>query len=87
MDLPPTQSSITMVQLDVPPLMLFFFLFHILSLPYFIGIVIKYENMTYQDAIHSASIVLSLSSKASKYIKEIFDPPDVRLLLISLMLS
>lgn len=66
--------------------MLFIFLCLILSLPYFIGIVIKYENMTYQDAIHSASIVLSLSSKASKYIKEIFDPPDVNLLLISLML-
>ena len=35
--------------------------------------------MTYAEAIHNASIVLSLSSKASKYIKEIIDPPDVKL--------
>ena len=39
--------------------------------------MIKCENMTYAEAIHNASIVLSLSSKANKYVKEILDPPDV----------
>lgn len=41
------------------------------------GIVIKYENMSQAEAIHHASIVLSLSGKANKYIKDLFEHPDV----------
>ena len=40
------------------------------------GIVIKYENMSYPDAIHLASVVLALSSKASKYTRDLFDNGD-----------
>lgn len=42
------------------------------------GIVIKYENMTYRSAVHHAHLVLSLYSKANKYIRDLFEPPDVR---------
>lgn len=41
------------------------------------GIVIKYENMSYRAAVHHAHQVLSLSGKASRYIRDLFDPPDV----------
>ena len=40
------------------------------------GIVIKYENMSYRTAVHYAHQVLGLASKASKYIRELFDAPD-----------
>mmetsp|Transcript_8854 Transcript_8854/g.9368 ORF Transcript_8854/g.9368 Transcript_8854/m.9368 type:complete len:123 (+) Transcript_8854:49-417(+) len=40
------------------------------------GIVIKYENMSYKTAVHHAHQVLSLSSKASRYIRDLFDAPD-----------
>ena len=42
-----------------------------------LGIVIKYENMSYKTALHHANQVLGLAGKASKYIKELFDAPDV----------
>jgi hypothetical protein len=42
-----------------------------------IGIVIKYENMSYKTAVHHAHQVLSLSNKASRYIRDLFDAPDV----------
>jgi hypothetical protein len=42
-----------------------------------LGIVIKYENMSYKTAVHHAHQVLSLSSKASRYIRDLFDVPDV----------
>jgi len=41
------------------------------------GIVIKFENMSYRTAVHHAHVVLSLHSKASKYVRDLFDPPDV----------
>lgn len=41
------------------------------------GIVIKYENMTYRTAVHYAHLVLSLYGKASKYIRDLFEHPDV----------
>ncbi|CAN0130412.1 unnamed protein product, partial [Phaeothamnion confervicola] len=40
------------------------------------GIVIKYENMEYGTAVHHASLVLDLTSKAKKYMRELFEPPD-----------
>jgi len=40
------------------------------------GIVIKYENMSYKTAVHYAHQVLGLASKASKYIRELFEAPD-----------
>ena len=40
------------------------------------GIVIKYENMDYKKALHHAHQVLALNSKASKYIRGLFEPPD-----------
>ena len=40
------------------------------------GIVIKYENMSYPESIHLAAQVLSLSAKASKYTRELIEPPD-----------
>jgi len=42
------------------------------------GIVIKYENMSLKHAIHYASVVLALAAKATKYVKELFEVPDVR---------
>ena len=41
------------------------------------GIVIKYENMSYKTALHHANQVLGLASKANKYVRELFDAPDV----------
>lgn len=41
------------------------------------GIVIKYENMSYKTAVHHAHQVLSLAGKANKYVRDLFDPPDV----------
>jgi hypothetical protein len=41
------------------------------------GIVIKYENMSYRTAVHHAHLVLSLCSKAGKYLRDLFEPPDV----------
>jgi dynein light chain roadblock-type len=41
------------------------------------GIVIKYENMSYRAAVHHAHQVLSLSGKASRYIRDLFEAPDV----------
>lgn len=40
------------------------------------GIVIKFENMTYRAAVHHAHLVLSLCSKASKYVRDLIEPPD-----------
>ncbi|CAM9888602.1 unnamed protein product, partial [Chrysoparadoxa australica] len=40
------------------------------------GIVIKYENMAYTAAVHHAALVLDLCSKSSKYMRELFEPPD-----------
>ena len=40
------------------------------------GIVIKYENMSYRTAVHYSHQVLGLQSKASKYIRELFEAPD-----------
>lgn len=40
------------------------------------GIVIKYENMSYKTAVHHAHQVLSLTGKASKYVRDLFDAPD-----------
>ena len=42
------------------------------------GIVIKYENMQYRSAIQCAHLVLDLVAKSKKYIRELFDAPDVR---------
>ena len=33
--------------------------------------------MSYKTALHHANQVLGLASKANKYIKELFDAPDV----------
>ena len=41
------------------------------------GIVIKYENMSYKAAVHHAHLILSLMGKAHRFIRDIFDPPDV----------
>eukprot|EP00981_Chlorochromonas_danica_P005785 scaffold1190_cov187-Ochromonas_danica.AAC.17 len=41
------------------------------------GIVIKYENMSYRVAVHHAHLILSLCSKASKYIRDLLETPDV----------
>ena len=41
------------------------------------GIVIKYENISYKTAVHYAHLILSLTSKASKYVRDLFEPPDV----------
>lgn len=43
------------------------------------GIVIKYENMEYKRAVHQAHLVLDLCAKSRRYIRELFDPPDVRI--------
>jgi hypothetical protein len=51
------------------------------TLSAYVGIVIKYENMSYKAALHHANQVLGLAGKASKYIKELFDAPDVSSLL------
>jgi len=40
------------------------------------GIVIKYENMSYKDAVHHAHLVLSLCAKSSRYIRDLLDAPD-----------
>ena len=40
---------------------------------YSVGIVIKYENMSYKTAVHHAGSILSLHNKASRYIRDIFD--------------
>eukprot|EP01039_Chlorochromonas_danica_P006220 gene6220-6858_t len=40
------------------------------------GIVIKYENMSYRVAVHHAHLILSLCSKASKYIRDLLETPD-----------
>ena len=37
------------------------------------GIVIKYENMSYKDALHHAHQVLGLTGKATKYIRDLFE--------------
>lgn len=52
-------------------------LFEFFLLYFNLGIVIKYENMSYKTAVHHAHQVLSLSSKASRYIRDLFDVPDV----------
>lgn len=41
------------------------------------GIVIKYESMEYRVAVHHAALVLDLASKSKKYMRELFEPPDV----------
>lgn len=40
------------------------------------GIIIKYENMSYKDAVHHAHLVLSLCSKASRYMRDLLEAPD-----------
>ena len=40
------------------------------------GIVIKYENMQLRTAVHYAHLVLALTGKASKYVKDLFEAPD-----------
>mmetsp|Transcript_3243 Transcript_3243/g.5054 ORF Transcript_3243/g.5054 Transcript_3243/m.5054 type:complete len:129 (+) Transcript_3243:162-548(+) len=40
------------------------------------GIVIKYENMSYRTAVHHAHLILALYGKATKYTRDLFDPPD-----------
>ncbi len=42
------------------------------------GIVIKYENMSYQTAVHHAALVLDLTEKSKKYAREVFQPSEVR---------
>jgi hypothetical protein len=42
-----------------------------------VGIIIKYENMSYKTAVHHAHLILSLTAKATKYVRDLFDPPDV----------
>ncbi len=42
------------------------------------GIVIKYESMESRAAVHQAALVLDLASKSKKYMRELFEPPDVR---------
>ena len=57
---------------------------------FFLGIVIKYETMTYKEAVHHAHLVLSLCSKASRYVRDLLDAPDVSLNLFlnnSLLIS
>ncbi len=49
------------------------------------GIVIKYESMSYRTAVHHAHLVLSLCSKATKYMKDLFEPPDVSLCILSVL--
>jgi dynein light chain roadblock-type len=41
------------------------------------GIVIKYESMGYQQAVHHAALVLDLAAKSKTYMRELFEPPDV----------
>ena len=43
----------------------------------FVGIIIKYDAMSYKEAVHHAHLVLSLCSKASRYIRDLLDAPDV----------
>lgn len=38
--------------------------------------------MSYRTAVHYAHVVLSLHSKASKYARDLFDPPDVSLFAV-----
>ena len=45
------------------------------------GIVIKYESMGYQQAVHHAALVLDLAAKSKTYMRELFEPPDVSLSL------
>lgn len=40
------------------------------------GIVIKFDGMDKDMALHHAHLVLSLYSKATKFTKDLFDPPD-----------
>ena len=35
--------------------------------------------MSYKDAVHHAHLVLSLCSKASRYVRDLLDAPDVSL--------
>lgn len=34
--------------------------------------------MEYRTAVHHAALVLDLASKSKKYMRELFEPPDVR---------
>lgn len=34
--------------------------------------------MEYRAAVHHAALVLDLASKSKKYMRELFEPPDVR---------
>ena len=40
------------------------------------GIVIKFENMQLRTAVHYAHLVLSLTGKASRYLRDLFEAPD-----------
>ena len=41
-----------------------------------VGIIIKFENVKYPEAVHHAHLVLSLCSKASRYVRDLLDAPD-----------
>eukprot|EP00624_Nannochloropsis_granulata_P004275 evm.model.NODE_31412_length_12493_cov_20.712238.3 len=43
------------------------------------GIVIKYENVEYKRAVHIAGLVLDLASKAKGAVRDLLEPPEVRL--------
>jgi len=51
------------------------------------GIVIKYENMEYKRAVHQAHLVLDLCAKSKRYIRELFEPPDVSTIISPLVAS
>ena len=44
-----------------------------------IGIVIKHENMSLKTAVHFAYQIQGLTNKAHAAVKELLEPPDVRL--------
>ena len=41
------------------------------------GIVIKHENMEYKRAVHYTAVVLELCAKTRKFVRELFESPDV----------
>ena len=52
-------------------------MFHQCNCIFDAGIVIKFDGMDKDMALHHAHLVLSLYSKATKFTKDLFDPPDV----------
>jgi hypothetical protein len=39
--------------------------------------VIKHENMEYKRAVHYTAVVLELCAKTRKFVRELFESPDV----------